>query len=168
MAKSRVNHVSVSATDLAASTEFYAALLGAEPIPNPNFAIPVRWLALEDTQLHLFQSDVEPSSQHHFGVEVDLDVLVAAYRTADELGAFEDEVFGGRLIELPGDVVQLYLHDPAGNLVELDAVGASELPEDLREQLSVLEESRPQDGDHAAARLYIANDRPAPSGSPAR
>jgi hypothetical protein len=116
-------------------------------------------MALGDTQLHIFGSDVEPTIQHHFGVEVDLDVLVAAHRLCAERGILEGETFGGHLIGLPGDVVQLYLRDPSGNLVELDAEGASRLPEDLRGQLRPLERTRPQPGAHADARLYIGSER---------
>jgi hypothetical protein len=117
-------------------------------------------MALGDTQLHIFASDLKPTSRHHFGVEVDLDTLVAAYRLTDEEGTFDDEAFGGRLIGLPGDLVQLYLRDPSDNLVELDAIGASRLPDDLRAQIRVLEDARPQRGQHAEARLYVGADRP--------
>jgi catechol 2,3-dioxygenase-like lactoylglutathione lyase family enzyme len=161
---SRINHVSISANDLDASQAFYERLLGARRVPSPNFSVDVRWLALGDTQLHLFTSDDRGSRGHHFGVEVDLDVLVSAYRTGAGEGMLEEEVFGGALIGLPADVVQLYLRDPRGNLIELDAVGASELPDDVRSELRVLEESRPQDGDHAGARLFIGDERPVAAG----
>jgi catechol 2,3-dioxygenase-like lactoylglutathione lyase family enzyme len=157
---SRINHVSISANDLPASVEFYEQLLGAVPVPNPNFDVEVRWLAVGDTQLHLFTSDDRGTRGHHFGVEVDLDTLVAAFHMASERGLLEQEVFGGALIGLPGDVVQLYLRDPRGNLIELDAVGAADLPEDLRAELHVLAERRPQEGEHARARLFIGADRP--------
>jgi lactoylglutathione lyase len=156
---SRVNHVSVSATDLSASTDFYARLIGATPIATPDFGTPVQWMAAGDTQLHIFQSDIRPTSHHHFGVEVDLDTLVAAYRLAEEHDAFDDDAFSGRLVGLPGDVVQLYLRDPSWNLVELDAVGASGLPENLRRRLRVLDDAIPQHGEHAEARLYIGAGR---------
>jgi catechol 2,3-dioxygenase-like lactoylglutathione lyase family enzyme len=160
MGTSRVNHVSVSATDLDASAAFYEELIGAVPVPSPDFDIDVRWLAVGDTQLHLFTSDDRGSRGHHFGVEVDLDTLVSAYRSAADRGIVDEDTFNGGLIGLPGDVVQLYLRDPRGNLVELDAVGASDLPDDLRAELRVLDERRPQRGDHARARLYIGADRP--------
>jgi catechol 2,3-dioxygenase-like lactoylglutathione lyase family enzyme len=156
----RVNHVSVSARDLSASTDFYVRLIGATPIPTPNFGFPVQWLAVGDTQLHLFESDAEAPVQHHFGVEVELEGLVSAYRMALELDALDDEVFNGQLVELEGDVVQLYLRDPSGNLVELDAVGAQALPEDVRGRIRVLGEVHPQLGDNTRARLYIGADRP--------
>jgi catechol 2,3-dioxygenase-like lactoylglutathione lyase family enzyme len=159
---SRLNHVSISANDLDASCAFYAELLGAREVASPDFDVDVRWLALGDTQLHLFTSDDRGSRGHHFGVEVDLDTLVAAYRMAAERDALETEVFGGALIGLPGDVVQLYLRDPRGNLIELDAVGAADLPDDVRAELRILDERRPQRGEHAEARLFIGADRPAP------
>jgi catechol 2,3-dioxygenase-like lactoylglutathione lyase family enzyme len=33
----RINHVSVNARDLQESVDFYVDLLGAQPIPTPNF-----------------------------------------------------------------------------------------------------------------------------------
>jgi catechol 2,3-dioxygenase-like lactoylglutathione lyase family enzyme len=154
-----VNHVSVSARDLDESVAFYGELLGAVPVANPNFAQNVRWMALGDTQLHVFESDVQPTDAHHFGAEVDLDVLVAAHALAAERDVLDDE-FGAPLVELPGDVVQLYLRDPSGNLVELDAIGASRLPDELRGQLRVLADVQPQDEEHASARLFIGAERP--------
>ena len=56
MATVGINHVSINARDLQESVDFYIDLLGAEPLPTPNFGIPVQWLALGDTQLHLFSA----------------------------------------------------------------------------------------------------------------
>ncbi len=68
---SRINHVSVNARDLRESVDFYVDLLGAEPIAAPNFGVQVQWLALVRTQLHRFERDLQPTSHHHFAVEVD-------------------------------------------------------------------------------------------------
>ncbi len=159
MGTSRLNHVSVNASDMERSIGFYERLLGAERIATPDFGFPVQWLALGDTQLHIFDRADDPPTHHHFGVEVDIDGLIAAYRMCEDLGNFDQATFSHHLIGLPGDVVQLYVRDPSGNLVELDAVGASRLPDDLRLELRVLEEGRPQLGEHAEARLYIGADR---------
>jgi catechol 2,3-dioxygenase-like lactoylglutathione lyase family enzyme len=150
---SRINHVSVNARDLQESTEFYADLLGAVPIPTPNFGLPVQWLALGRTQLHLFERDVQPTSHHHFGVTVD--DLEPVYRAAEARGAFEREAFRSHLVELPGDVVQLYVRDPAGNLMEVDHHGVDRLPDDLRAQLKPLSELNPQDAENLRGRLYV-------------
>ena len=48
-------------SNLRESVDFYVELLGAEPIPTPNFGVPVQWLALGRTQLHLFERDLQPT-----------------------------------------------------------------------------------------------------------
>jgi catechol 2,3-dioxygenase-like lactoylglutathione lyase family enzyme len=150
---SRINHVSINARDLRESVDFYMELLGAEPIATPNFGIPVQWLALGRTQLHLFEKDLQPTSRHHLGITVD--DVEPVYRAAERRGAFDDRAFGNRLVELPGDVVQLYLRDPAGNLVEIDHHGVDRLPGDLRDRLVGLWEFNPQSDEHMTARLFV-------------
>src|SRR5947209_19979558 len=100
-----INHVSVSARNLTDSVEFYVELLGAERIPTPNFGLPVQWLAVGNTQLHLFERDLTPTSHHHLGITVE--DVEPVYRAAERWNAFDDNAFGNRLVELPGDVVQL-------------------------------------------------------------
>ncbi len=150
---SRINHVSVNARDLAASVDFYVDLLGAEPIATPNFGLPVQWLALGRTQLHVFERDLTPTSHHHFAVAVD--DLEPVYRAAERRGAFDDDAFGNRLVELPGDIVQLYVRDPAGNLVEIDQPGAGRLPDDLRARLKGLWDFHPQSDENLQGRLFV-------------
>lgn len=150
---SQINHVSVNARNLEESVEFYVELLGAEPIATPNFGIPVQWLALGSTQLHLFERDLEPTSHHHLGITVD--DLAAAYRVAERRGAFDRDAFGSHLVELPGDVVQMYVRDPAGNLVELDQAGVARLPDDLRGQVRGLWDFNSQDDEQMRGRLFV-------------
>ena len=135
------------------SVDFYVDLLAAEPITTPNFGLPAQWLALGRTQLHLFQKDLKPTSHHHLAITVD--DLQPAYRAAERRGAFDHASFGNHLVELPGDVVQLYLRDPAGNLVEIDHHGAERLPEDLRGRLKGLWEFNPQSEEDMRARLFV-------------
>lgn len=149
----RINHVSVNAIDLQASVDFYVELLGAEPLTTPNFGLPVQWLALGTTQLHLFERDLEPTSHHHFGITVD--DLEPVFRVAEKRGAFDDIAFKNRLVELPGDVVQLYVRDPAGNLVEIDCPGKDRLPQDMRDQLKQLWDFNPHTAEQMSARLFV-------------
>jgi catechol 2,3-dioxygenase-like lactoylglutathione lyase family enzyme len=149
----QINHVSINALDLQESVDFYVDLLGAEPIATPNFGLPVQWLALGRTQLHLFERDVKPTSHHHLGITVD--DIEPVYRAAERRGAFDDQAFGNRLVELPGDVVQLYVRDPAGNLVELDHHGVHRLPDDLRARLKGLWQFNPQTDEQMSARLFV-------------
>ena len=149
----RINHVSVNAVDLQESVDFYVDLLGAEPITTPNFGLPVQWLAMGRTQLHLFERDLKPTSHHHLGITVD--DLEPVYRAAERRGAFDDEAFRNRLVELPGDVVQLYVRDPAGNLVEIDAKGVDRLPDDMRAVLKQLWDFHDHTEEQMTARLFV-------------
>ena len=149
----RINHVSVNALDLRQSTDFYVELVGAKPIPSPNFGLPVQWLALGRTQLHLFEKDVKPPSHHHLAVTVD--DLEPVYRAAKRRGALDHDSFGNHLVELPGDVVQLYLRDPGGNLVEIDHYGVDRLPADVRAQLRGVWEINPQSEAQMRGRLFV-------------
>jgi catechol 2,3-dioxygenase-like lactoylglutathione lyase family enzyme len=149
----RINHVSINARDLQESVAFYVDLLGAEPIPTPNFGLPVQWLALGRTQLHLFERNLQPTSHHHLGITVD--DLEPVYRAAERRGAFEGETFRNHLVELPGDVVQLYIRDPAGNLVEIDQYGVDRLPGDMRDLVRGLWEFNPQSEEQMRGRLFV-------------
>ena len=150
---SRINHVSVNARDLRESVELYVELHGAEPIPTPNFGLPVQWLALGRTQLHLFERDLQPTSHHHLGITVD--DIEPVYRAAERRGAFDRRAFGNHLVELPGDVVQLYVRDPAGNLIEIDHHGVDRLSYDLRAHLKGLWDFNPQSQEHMRGRLFV-------------
>ena len=149
----RINHVSINALDLQESVEFYVELLGAEPIATPNFGIPVQWMALGRTQLHLFEAELTPTSHHHLGITVE--DLELPYRAAGRRDAFDFEAFGNNLVELPGDVIQLYVRDPAGNLVEIDMAGKDRLPADMRAQLKGLWDFNPQSEAQMQGRLFV-------------
>jgi len=155
----QINHVSINALHLQESVDFYVELLGAEPIPTPNFGLPVQWLAVGSTQLHLFERDLTPTSHHH--VAFTIDDLPGAYRVAERRQAFDRRAFGNHLVELPGDVVQLYVRDPAGNLVELDQAGVDQLPAELRDQVKGLWELHPQSDENVRGRLFVGAGAPA-------
>jgi catechol 2,3-dioxygenase-like lactoylglutathione lyase family enzyme len=148
-----INHVSVNALNLEESVRFYEDLLGAERLETPNFGLPVQWLGLGRTQLHLFERDLPPTSHHHFAVTVDN--VEPVYRAAERRNAFDYDAFGNNLVELPGDIVQLYVRDPAGNLMEVDQHGVERLPDDLRGQLKGLWEFHPQSDENMRGRLFV-------------
>jgi catechol 2,3-dioxygenase-like lactoylglutathione lyase family enzyme len=152
-----LNHVSVVAHDLELSLRFYEEVFAAQPIATPNFGFPVRWLGLGSTQLHLFERPDAAPTFHHFAVTVD--DFEATYAKADERNAFDRVAFGHHLYELPGDCVQLYVRDPARNLVEVDAPGASALPPALAGELKRLADIHPQSPENLAARLYLQGSR---------
>lgn len=149
-----LNHVSVSATDLGASVRFYADLFGMEEIQTPNFGFPVRWLRVGDQQLHLFERPEAAPRYHHVALTVD--DFENVYARAEALDCFDTTTFGRYLIELPGDTIQLYLRDPAGNLVEVDADGASRLPDSIAAGMTRLADLQPQSADNLRATLFLS------------
>ncbi len=145
-----LNHVSISAVDLAESTRFYETVLGLERIPTPTFATPVQWLRVGNLQLHLFQSDDEPSPRHHLGLTVD--DFDAAYNAVRN---HVDDEWGWRLVELPSRQVQLYFRDPSGNLIELNWPDGDTLDRSRYPELRRLGDYVPQRPDSEGAALYL-------------
>ena len=66
-----------------------------------------------------------------------------------------NKAFGNNLVELPGDVVQLYVRDPARNLVEIDHHGVDRLPHDLRAELKGLWDFNSQSEENMRGRLFV-------------
>jgi hypothetical protein len=77
------------------------------------------------------------------------------YRAAERRNAFDHDAFGNNLVELPGDIVQLYVRDPAGNLMEVNQHGVGRLPDDLRGQLKGLWEFHQQSDENMRGRLFV-------------
>jgi lactoylglutathione lyase len=151
MRATRINHVSISAADLEASTRFYEELFGMVRIPTPTFELPVQWLRVGDVQLHLFEEAGEAPSRHHIGLTVD--DFDAAYRAVKGMSS---DTWGWRLVELPSRQVQLYFRDPAGNLVELNWPDADLIDRSRYPELERLSDHVPQAPDADEAVLYVA------------
>ncbi|WP_273886907.1 VOC family protein [Rubrobacter naiadicus] len=146
-----LTHVSVGARDLEESARFYRELFGMEEIPSPNFPFPVLWLRVGDLQLHLFLSEDPAPRSHHFGIDVE--DFERVYRKAEEMGVRVKEGYYSGVYELPDGAVQLYLRDPAGNLIEVNHPHASHLDRSVVSDLRPL--PSPQTGEAASARLYL-------------
>jgi catechol 2,3-dioxygenase-like lactoylglutathione lyase family enzyme len=154
MRATRINHVSIYANDLDESARFYEDLFGMERVPTAKFPQGgVLWLKLGEQQLHLFESDGDqPTLRHHFGMDVD--DFDAFYAKAKGLGVLDTSAFGSPLRSHPAGWVQLYLRDPAGNLVEVDWPDAAMLDQATVADAVPLESTIEQDGDAAVATLY--------------
>ncbi len=150
----RFNHVSISARDLEASVRFYCEVFGMERLAAPDFPhARVAWLRLGDQQLHLFESDDPGPTRHHLGLDVD--DFEGAYRRARELGIIDHDTMMAGVYELADGAAQMYLRDPAGNLIELCWPDAATLDRDLFGPVRRLVDDRPQFGEAARARLYV-------------
>jgi len=147
-----LNHVSIVAKDLHESVAFYKAVFGLEPVATPNFGFPVQWLQVGELQLHLFERPDEPPIYHHMAFAVDN--FEALYARAREAGLFDAITFGHHLNELPNGIAQLYLRDPAGNLVEIDALHAETLSPEIRADMKCLADMQPQSAENLQATLF--------------
>jgi len=157
MVRSRFTHTSVLATDLEASVAFYEDVFGMERVPAPNFpGVEVAWLRCGEQTLHLFDREIAAAEYYHFGVHVD--DFESVYRAAvehDLVSDFDDADGRPTVYELPDGSVQLYLHDPAGNLVEVNYHDAEDLSGEVRAAVVERAAQVPQTGDAASARLYF-------------
>jgi lactoylglutathione lyase len=150
----RINHVSVHVEDMEQSVRFYTELFGMQRLPSPNFDMHVEWLRLGDQQLHLFERETPAPRFHHLALDVD--DFEAVYKKAQDLGIVDRETLAPDVRELPDGAVQMYLRDPAGNLVEVNWPDVSSLDRSVVTPMRRLEDERPQTGEAARARLYHA------------
>lgn len=156
MVETQLNHVSIHADDIEESAEFYHELFDMERVPSPNFEVEVYWLRCGDLQIHLFHRDVPAPQFHHIGLQVD--DFEEVYHRAKEMDILDDWAQqDGRsgLYGLPDGGVQMYVRDPAGNMVEIAWPDASTLDPEIRDEILDREELTPQDGEAAEATLFF-------------
>jgi YD repeat-containing protein len=108
-------------------------------------------LRLGEQQLHLMQR-AGAAQFHHFGLNVD--DFEAAYVRLKQLEIRDETTFLSGVIELPGGEAQMYLRDPAGNLVEINWPDATTLDRSVVTDLVRLVDIVPQDDGGLSARLY--------------
>jgi lactoylglutathione lyase len=155
MKATRINHVSVHADDMETSVRFYEELFGAERLATPKFpGMDVQWLKLGDQQLHIFVAETGPPRYHHLGIDVD--DFEAVYTKAKEMGLLDPETYGVQVRSHPAGWVQMYLRDPAGNLVEIDWPDAASLDRAVVTDIVDIEEQVPQVAEQRVATLYTA------------
>lgn len=152
MRATRFNHVSIHAVDMEESLRFYTEVFGMEHVPSPDFGHRVEWLALGDQQLHLFLRETPAPEFHHLSLEVD--DFEAAYVTARDRGRLDDQTFAPTVRELNDGSVQMYLRDPAGNLIEVDWPDVNTLDRSVVTDIRQLRDERPQSPDALRAKLF--------------
>ena len=151
MPATRINHTSIVANSLDESARFYEELFGMERIATAKFPDPVLWLRAGTSQLHLFEADETATLRAH--VSFDVDDFDALYAKAKAMGILDSNAFGSALRIHPAGWAQLYLRDPAGNLVEVDWHDVSSLS---AETLAEASELGGQQGEAATATLFTA------------
>lgn len=157
MVHTELNHVSVVARDLERSTEFYGDFFDFEPIPTPNFDFEAQWLEMGDgRQLHLFDLESDIPKYHHFGVTVaDLEAVYYEAKERGILTDFSDTEDSYSLYSLPDGAVQMYVEDPAGNVIEVNWPDVETLNEEIQEEITDRGDLVPQTGEAADASLRL-------------
>jgi hypothetical protein len=112
----------------------------------------VEWLRLGEQQLHLFHRETAAPEFHH--IALDVDDFEAAYLKAKELGLLDEDSFEAAVRELPGGAVQMYIRDPAGNLVELDWPDVNTLDRSVIANIRRVADERPQSDEALRSTLY--------------
>ena len=144
------NHLSIGTRNLAETVKFYQTVLGMETIPSYNFGFKTRYLRCGDLQLHIFELEDQVPLYQHFAVDVD--DFHAAYDAAKALGALDSTTFRNPVNELPDGCVQMYLRDPAGNLIEIDWPDVGTLDRARIPEMKLLTEFAEQDQEGLAPR----------------
>jgi catechol 2,3-dioxygenase-like lactoylglutathione lyase family enzyme len=144
------NHLSIGSRNLAESVRFYETVLGMQAIPSYNFGFKTKYLRCGDLQLHIFELEDHVPLYQHFAIDVD--DFHAAYDAAKAI------TFRNPVNELPDGCVQMYLRDPAGNLIEIDWPDVGTLDRSRIPEMKPLTEFAEQNEEGLAASLYL--DRP--------
>jgi len=113
MKPSGIHHVAICVTDPDAAVQFYTGVLGLTVLPRPDFGFGGYWLDAAGQQVHLMQSDDPLPGGGHFAMRVD--DLEAAVNDIRAAGWKVDTV-----PHLDGAGRQAFLHDPSGNMIELN------------------------------------------------
>lgn len=114
---SSLQHVNIMVDDLDQAIEFYRDVIGLEPGDTPELGFPAQFFRVGDGQeIHINQlGDVRPE-RAHFCLRVDdFDGVAARAIAAD---AVERDTWG-KASRLPSGVMQMFVRDPSGNLVEI-------------------------------------------------
>lgn len=140
----RINHVTLIVDDLEKSARFYEEEMGLEPVAAFLFDYPTAFFRItDDTQLHLTEWEDKMSFRGHLCVEID-DFNKMFYRMK-ELGIIDTTPWG-KVRQLPDGAMQMFVRDPAGNLLELSS------PPEFRDQVdpAIFED------EHYAEGLYVS------------
>ena len=116
---STIHHVNITVDDLAAATEFYRDVIGLEPVAAPDLGFPAQFFTIAPGQeLHVNELvDVRPHGAHYC---LRLDDFASVVSRAEAAGAIDVETWG-RGNRIGTGVIQLFVRDPAGNLIELNS-----------------------------------------------
>ena len=117
MTVQQIHHVTVIVDDLDKACDFYEQVLGLEPVNMVPLDFPAQFYKIgERQQLHVTEWPDVHSFRGHLCLQVDDFMLV--YRKGKALDILDTGPWGKTRM-LPDGAMQMFLRDPAGNLVEV-------------------------------------------------
>lgn len=126
-----INHVTLIVDNLEKSRDFYTNVLGLEELPAFKFDYPVQFYKINDRQqLHLTEWKDAVSFRGHLCIEID--DFNEAFRKFKNLGVIDTQPWG-KVRRIAGDAMQMFIRDPAGNLIEVSHPNASTVDQEILE-----------------------------------
>lgn len=125
-----IHHVALIVDDLNAARDFYTDFLGLEELPAFAFDYPVQFYQINEAQqLHLTEWKDVTSFRGHFCLEVD--DFDRIFFDSRERGIIDTAPWG-KVRQLKNGAMQMFIRDPAGNLIEITYRGAVPIDEAIR------------------------------------
>lgn len=132
MSQLLLHHIAIVTRDLDRSLAFYQGVLGLKRLERPTLIVEGAWLGRDDLQLHVL---LNPNGTFRPPAPIDIADVHFAFVTDDFEGTLARLVALGYRADAPGDdpkqmvvlrnsltgFLQLYLFDPDGNIVEINA-----------------------------------------------
>lgn len=113
----QINHATIIVDHLERARNFYEQELNLEPLPTFNLDFPAQFYRVNDTQqLHVTEWPDTPSFRGHVCLQVD-DFNAIFFRMR-ELNLIDISPWG-KVRRLPDGAMQMFVRDPAGNLLEI-------------------------------------------------
>ncbi len=127
----RINHVTLVVDDLAEACRFYEQEFDLEPLPAFKFDYPAQFYRINDEQqLHLTEWEDKPSFRGHVAIQVA--DFSDCFRRMKARGAIDTTPWG-KVRRLPDGVMQMFIRDPSGNLVEIVCPASDHVDESIFE-----------------------------------
>jgi catechol 2,3-dioxygenase-like lactoylglutathione lyase family enzyme len=113
----QIHHVTVIVNDLEKACDFYENVLGLEPMNMVPLDFPAQFYKVgERQQLHVTEWEDVRSFRGHVCFQVD--EFMPIFRKAKALDILDTGPWGKTRM-LPDGAMQMFMRDPAGNLVEI-------------------------------------------------
>lgn len=124
-----INHVAIRTLDLDKTNWFYTDVLGMTLANRPPFDFPGSWLQIGQTMIHVLAGAGAYDQEGKFrpvGGAVD-HISITAKGFDEFVDRFEEKKVTWKQFAVPGaDIVQLFVRDPNGILIELNFTASQE------------------------------------------